>query len=76
VRLEAAMIARDAQAAGRGEHDVYLVLAARHHELDARLLELSRKPYLSAREDLEEHTLKKEKLALKDQMTRLEHARA
>ncbi len=68
------MIARDAQAAGRGEHGIYRVLAARHHELETRLLELSRKPYLSAVEDLEEHTLKKEKLALKDQMVRLEHA--
>ena len=49
-------------------NDDYRQLAARHHELDTRLHELSEKHYLSAAEELEEHTLKKRKLALKDQM--------
>lgn len=49
-------------------NDQYRQLAARHHELDTRLHELSEKHYLSVTEELEEHTLKKRKLALKDQM--------
>ena len=43
-------------------------LAERHHQLDDRLHELSEKHYLSASEQLEEVTLKKRKLAVKDQM--------
>jgi uncharacterized protein YdcH (DUF465 family) len=49
-------------------NDQYRQLAARHQELDTRLHELSEKHYLSSAEELEEHTLKKRKLALKDQM--------
>ena len=49
-------------------NDQYRQLATRHHELDSRLHELSEKHYLSATEELEEHELKKKKLALKDQM--------
>lgn len=49
-------------------HDEYRQLAARHHELDTRLHELSGKHYLSPTEQVEEVTLKKRKLALKDQM--------
>ena len=49
-------------------NDQYRQLADRHHELDARLHELSEKHYLSTDEELEEHRLKKRKLALKDQM--------
>ena len=55
-------------------------LAARHHELDDRLHELISKHYLSEPEQLEEVTLKKKKLQLKDQMEdilrrhRMEHA--
>jgi uncharacterized protein YdcH (DUF465 family) len=48
--------------------DTYRQLANRHHELDTRLHELSEKHYLSATEQFEEVTLKKRKLALKDQM--------
>ena len=40
-------------------------LAARHHELDDRLHELTAKHYLSEPEQLEEVTLKKKKLQLK-----------
>ena len=43
-------------------------LAEQHHELDDRLHQLIEKHYLSATEQLEEVTLKKKKLALKDQM--------
>ena len=43
-------------------------LAARHHELEDRLQELTAKHYLSEPEQLEEVTLKKRKLQLKDKM--------
>jgi len=43
-------------------------LAEQHHELDDRLHQLIDKQYLSEIEQLEESTLKKKKLALKDQM--------
>jgi uncharacterized protein len=43
-------------------------LAARHHELEDRLNELTSKQYLSQPEQLEEVNLKKQKLQLKDRM--------
>jgi len=43
-------------------------LAAQHRELDNRLHQLSAQPYLSQPEQLEEVTLKKRKLQLKDRM--------
>ena len=43
-------------------------LATQHHQLDDRLHELSSKPYLSEPEQVEEVTLKKRKLHLKDRM--------
>ena len=43
-------------------------LASKHHELEGRLHELTEKHYLSEPEQVEEVTLKKRKLALKDQM--------
>lgn len=49
-------------------NDDYRQLAHQHHELDTRLHELSEKHYLSPSEEIEEVTLKKRKLALKDQM--------
>lgn len=48
--------------------DEYRRLATRHQELETRLLELSSRPYLSEPEQVEEVTLKKRKLHLKDQM--------
>jgi uncharacterized protein YdcH (DUF465 family) len=54
------------------EHDdVYRQLAEQHHELDHRLHELNDKPYLSTSELLEEATLKKRKLAVKDRMEQM-----
>jgi uncharacterized protein YdcH (DUF465 family) len=43
-------------------------LAAKHHELDKQLHQLTAKPYLSEPEQLEEITLKKRKLQIKDRM--------
>ena len=43
-------------------------LAAKHQELEGRVNELSAKPYLSEPEQLEEITLKKRKLQIKDRM--------
>jgi uncharacterized protein YdcH (DUF465 family) len=59
-------------------NDHYRQLAERHHELDDRLHELTDRHYLSTSEQLEEVTLKKRKLALKDQMEQMarEYARA
>ena len=43
-------------------------LAAKHHALEDRLNELTSKHYLSEPEQVEEVTLKKRKLLLKDRM--------
>ncbi len=43
-------------------------LAALHHDLDDRLSQLTSKHYLSQPEQVEEVTLKKRKLQLKDRM--------
>ena len=52
-------------------NDDYRQLVERHHQLDDRLHELLEKHYLSSIEQLEEVTLKKRKLALKDQMEQM-----
>jgi uncharacterized protein YdcH (DUF465 family) len=52
-------------------HDQYRHLAELHHELDDRLHELIERSHLSDCEQLEECTLKKRKLALKDQMEQI-----
>jgi uncharacterized protein YdcH (DUF465 family) len=49
-------------------NDEYRQLAAKHHELDDRLQELTSKHYLTNNEQFEEVTLKKQKLLLKDRM--------
>ena len=46
----------------------FRALSAKHHELDDRLHELGGKSYLADAEQLEETTLKKRKLQLKDRM--------
>ncbi len=48
--------------------DEFRQLAAKHHDLEERLHELVVKPYLSDPERVEESTLKKRKLQLKDRM--------
>ena len=49
----------------------YRELAERHHQLDDRLHQFIERPYLSDSEQVEEVTLKKLKLAVKDQMERI-----
>ena len=51
--------------------DEYRQLAEKHHELEDRLNELSAKHYLSEPEQVEEVTLKKRKLHLKDRMANI-----
>lgn len=53
------------------ENDHYRQLVERHHQLDDRLHELTEKHYLSTSEQVEEVTIKKRKLALKDQMEQM-----
>jgi uncharacterized protein YdcH (DUF465 family) len=48
--------------------EVYRQLASQHHDLDEKLHNLAARHYLSQPEQLEEVTLKKRKLRLKDQM--------
>jgi uncharacterized protein YdcH (DUF465 family) len=48
--------------------DEYRQLDTEHQQMDHRLHELTEKSYLSTFEQLEEVTLKKRKLALKDRM--------
>ena len=52
-------------------NDQYRQLAERHHELDNRLHQLTERHYLSPDEQLEEVTIKKRKLAVKDEMERM-----
>jgi uncharacterized protein YdcH (DUF465 family) len=49
-------------------NDEFRRLASMHHDLDERLVQLESKHYLSSDEQLEEVTLKKKKLHLKDRM--------
>lgn len=53
------------------ENEEFRQLAERHHQLDDRLHELTEKHYLSNSEQVEEVTIKKRKLALKDQMEQM-----
>jgi uncharacterized protein YdcH (DUF465 family) len=48
--------------------DEYHQLVVKHHELEDRLHQLTAKHYLSEPEQVEEVTLKKRKLQLKDRM--------
>ena len=49
----------------------YRELSERHHQLDDKLHQFIARPYLTNSEQVEEVTLKKLKLALKDQMERI-----
>jgi len=49
-------------------NDEFRQLATQHHVLDERIHNLAHRQYLSEPEQLEEVTLKKKKLQLKDQM--------
>jgi uncharacterized protein YdcH (DUF465 family) len=49
-------------------NDEFRRLATQHHDLDERIHNLAIRQYLSEPEQLEEVTLKKRKLQLKDQM--------
>ena len=49
-------------------NDHYRQLSERHHQLEDRLSHLTQLPHPTATEQVEEVTLKKRKLALKDQM--------
>lgn len=51
--------------------DEYRQLEAQHHEYESRLGELAEKPVLSDDEQVEEITLKKKKLQLKDRMQQI-----
>ena len=52
-------------------NEQYRQLSERHHQLDDRLHELTALPYLTESQRFEEVTLKKRKLALKDQMEQM-----
>ena len=49
----------------------YRELAERHHQLEDRLHELTDRHYLTSSEQIEEVTIKKRKLAVKDQMEQM-----
>jgi hypothetical protein len=49
-------------------NDEFRQLVTQHHQLDERIHNLADRQYLSEPEQLEEVTLKKKKLQLKDQM--------
>jgi uncharacterized protein YdcH (DUF465 family) len=51
--------------------DHYRALADQHHQLDDQLHRYTDRHYLSPSEQIEEVTLKKKKLAVKDQMEAL-----
>jgi uncharacterized protein YdcH (DUF465 family) len=54
----------------------YRELAERHHQLEDRLHEYTDRHYLSSSEQFEETTIKKRKLAVKDQMEQIAQAYA
>ena len=56
--------------------DEFHRLVAQHHELEGRLHELTARHYLSEPEQVEEVTLKKRKLLVKDRMEDIARQRA
>jgi uncharacterized protein YdcH (DUF465 family) len=67
---------QDSKAEMVGTDEEFHQLAAQHHELEGRLHELTARHYLSEPEQVEEVTLKKRKLLLKDRMENLARQRA
>ena len=58
-------------------NDEFRQLATQHHDLDERIHNLATRSHLSEPEQIEEVTLKKRKLQLKDQMeSMLRHVRS
>jgi hypothetical protein len=58
-------------------NDEFRQLATQHHDLDERIHSLATRQYLTEPEQIEEVTLKKRKLQLKDQMENmLRHLRS
>ncbi|MGH9322172.1 MAG: DUF465 domain-containing protein [Vicinamibacteria bacterium] len=53
------------------ESEEFQQLSRRHQELDERLIALTSKFFLSEEEKVEEVTLKKKKLAIKDRMAHM-----
>ncbi len=62
------MTAQDLKSLLLESDDEFKELAARHQDLEHRLNELTSRSYLSEPEHLEEVTLKKRKLQIKDRM--------
>ena len=52
-------------------NEQFRALAEKHSEYHKQLEALEAKPHLTQEEEMEEHRLKKQKLALKDQMNRI-----
>ncbi len=69
------MIDAESQATDAHQHaaDRIRHLARQHHVLDERLHELATHLHLTENEVFEETRIKKRKLALKDEITRLRH---
>ncbi len=63
--------ARDVRELLLRESEEFQQLSKRHQELDERLTALTSKYFLSEEEKLEEITLKKRKLAIKDRMAHM-----
>jgi uncharacterized protein YdcH (DUF465 family) len=63
--------AQDLKSVLLSTNEEFSQLAAKHHELDDRLHQLTAKHYLSEPEQVEEVNLKKRKLQIKDRMEEL-----
>lgn len=53
------------------ENEEFRALYQEHRDLDNKLSEFNKKPYLSLEEELEKKTIQKEKLAKKDRMAEI-----
>ena len=55
----------------RQENEEFRKLSDEHHHLDAQIMEIDRKVYLTPEEDLERKRMAKHKLHLKDKMAEM-----